>query len=76
MVLAFEFSNCFHDTTNAVATVTYTRSLKPFQAVGWSAGCIFVGDIVGGIAVAYARVEIPPEVLSSLERCNRHRHAD
>lgn len=34
--LAFEFINGFHDTANAVATVIYTNSLKPYQAVIWS----------------------------------------
>ena len=31
--LAFEFINGFHDTANAVATVIYTRALKPRIAV-------------------------------------------
>jgi PiT family inorganic phosphate transporter len=65
LVLAFEFSNGFHDTANAVATVIYTHALKPVQAVIWSALCNFCGVLLGGIAVAYALVEIlPPEVLS------------
>ena len=65
LVLAFEFSNGFHDTANAVATVIYTHSLKPVQAVVWSAICNFAGVVLGGIAVAYALVEIlPPEVLT------------
>jgi len=65
LVLAFEFSNGFHDTANAVATVIYTHSLKPLQAVLWSGLWNFIGVVVGGIAVAYALVEIlPPEVLS------------
>ncbi len=65
LVLAFEFSNGFHDTANAVATVIYTHSLKPVQAVVWSAICNFTGVMLGGIAVAYALVEIlPPEVLT------------
>ena len=65
LVLAFEFSNGFHDTANAVATVIYTHSLKPMQAVVWSGLCNFGGVVAGGIAVAYALVEIlPPEVLS------------
>ena len=34
---AFEFINGFHDTANAVATVIYTNSLKPWVAVIWSA---------------------------------------
>jgi inorganic phosphate transporter, PiT family len=65
LVLAFEFSNGFHDTANAVATVIYTKSLRPLYAVVWSGIMNFTGVIFGGIAVAYALVElIPPEVLS------------
>lgn len=65
LVIAFEISNGFHDTANAVATVIYTNALKPTVAVVWSASCNFVGVLVGGIAVAYALVEIlPPEVLN------------
>jgi hypothetical protein len=33
LVLIFEFSNGFPDTANAVATVIYTKSLKPVPAV-------------------------------------------
>lgn len=63
--MTFEFSNGFHDTANAVATVIYTNSLKPLYAVVWSGIMNFVGVLLGGIAVAYALVElIPPEVLS------------
>ena len=65
LVLIFEFSNGFHDTANAVATVIYTNSLKPTYAVVWSGLMNFLGVLIGGIAVAYALVElIPPEVLS------------
>src|SRR6202012_3205694 len=65
LVLIFEFSNGFHDTANAVATVIYTNSLKPTYAVVWSGLMNFFGVLIGGIAVAYALVElIPPEVLS------------
>src|SRR6201996_591986 len=65
LVLAFEFSNGFHDTANAVATVIYTNSLKPLYAVVWSGLMNFLGVLLGGIAVAYALVQlIPPEVLS------------
>jgi hypothetical protein len=38
MALSFEFVNGFHDTASAVATVIYTRSLRPAIAVIWS-GC-------------------------------------
>lgn len=65
LVLTFEFSNGFHDTASAVATVIYSNSLRPAVAVIWSGVMNFVGVIVGGIAVAYALVElIPPDVLS------------
>jgi inorganic phosphate transporter, PiT family len=65
MVLAFEATNGFHDASNAVATVIYTQSLKPIPAVLWSGLMNFVGVLVGGIAVAYALVEIlPPDVLT------------
>ncbi len=65
LVLAFEVSNGFHDTANAVATVIYTRALTPTRAVALSATCNFGGVILGGVAVAYALVAIlPPEVLS------------
>lgn len=65
MVVIFEASNGFHDAANAVATVIYTRSLRPTQAVIWSGLMNFVGVLVGGIAVAYALVELlPAEVLS------------
>ncbi len=65
LVCAFEFANGFHDTANAVATVIYTNSLRPRTAVVWSGIMNFVGVVVGGIAVAYALVELlPPDVLS------------
>ena len=65
LVLCFEFSNGFHDTANAVATVIYTHSLKPTVAVVWSGLMNFAGVLLGGIAVAYALVElIPPDALS------------
>ena len=65
LVLAFEATNGFHDTSNAVATVIYTHSLKPVPAVLWSGLLNFTGVLVGGISVAYALVEIlPPDVLT------------
>ena len=65
LVLAFEATNGFHDTSNAVATVIYTNSLKPVPAVILSGVMNFIGVLVGGIAVAYALVEIlPPDVLT------------
>ena len=65
MVVAFEATNGFHDAANAVATVIYTKSLPPGQAVVLSGVMNFVGVMIGGIAVAYALVELlPAEVLS------------
>src|ERR1700755_2914198 len=65
MVMMFEATNGFHDAANAVATVIYTKSLKPTEAVVWSGVMNFIGVLVGGIAVAYALVELlPAEVLS------------
>ena len=49
---AFEFINGFHDTANAVATVIYTKSMKPVTAVVWSGIWNFIGVYVGGIGVA------------------------
>ncbi len=57
---AFEFINGFHDTANAVATVIYTRSLKPRHAVIWSGFWNFIGVYFGGIAVAMAIVNLLP----------------
>src|ERR1700744_6339046 len=65
MVVIFEATNGFHDAANAVATVIYTKSLGPTQAVIWSGVMNFLGVLVGGITVAYALVELlPAEVLS------------
>lgn len=65
MVIMFEATNGFHDAANAVATVIYTKSLQPGQAVVLSGLMNFTGVMVGGIAVAYALVELlPAEVLS------------
>src|SRR5208283_1611751 len=47
LVLIFEFSNGFHDTVNAVATVIYTNSLKPGYAVVWSGLMNFLGVLRG-----------------------------
>ena len=65
LVLAFEFSNGFHDTANAVATVIYTHSLRPVPAVILSGTLNFLGVVLGGIAVAFTLVELlPPDVLT------------
>ncbi|MCA9129014.1 MAG: inorganic phosphate transporter [Planctomycetales bacterium] len=60
IALAFEFVNGFHDTANAVATVIYTKSLKPNHAVLWSGFCNFLGVYFGGIGVAFSVVYLLP----------------
>lgn len=60
LVMAFEATNGFHDAANAVATVIYTKSLMPLQAVIWSGVMNFLGVLIGGITVAYALVELLP----------------
>lgn len=57
---AFEFINGFHDTANAVATVIYTNSLKPTQAVVWSGIMNFAGVITGGVGVGLSIVNLLP----------------
>lgn len=59
-VCLFEAINGFHDTANAVATVIYTNTLKPVQAVIWSGIWNFIGVYVGGIAVAMGIIKLIP----------------
>lgn len=56
----FEFVNGFHDTANAVATVIYTNSLKPWTAVIYSGICNFVGVLIGGVGVAVGIINLLP----------------
>jgi len=56
----FEFVNGFHDTANAVATVIYTNSLKPWVAVVWSGCWNFLGVILGGVGVAVGIINLLP----------------
>ncbi|MGE0789461.1 MAG: inorganic phosphate transporter [Sandaracinaceae bacterium] len=66
VALGFEFVNGFHDTANAVATVIYTKTLKPVVAVVFSGVLNFTGVYVGGIAVAIAITRLlPVELLVS-----------
>jgi low-affinity inorganic phosphate transporter len=66
LVLAFEFVNGFHDTANAVATVIFTKSMKPGMAVFLSGIFNFLGVALGGLAVAYAIVNLlPMELLAT-----------
>jgi PiT family inorganic phosphate transporter len=60
IALGFEAVNGFHDTANAVATVIYTKSLRPQVAVVWSGLVNFLGVLLGGIAVAFSIVHLLP----------------
>src|SRR5579863_6708760 len=59
-VVGFEFVNGFHDTANAVATVIYTKALKPVVAVPWSGFFNFLGVFTGGVAVAMGILKLVP----------------
>jgi phosphate/sulfate permease len=63
-VCIFEFINGFHDTANAVATVIYTKSLKPQQAVLLSGFLNFLGMSLSvylfGMKVAVKMVQLLP----------------
>jgi PiT family inorganic phosphate transporter len=60
LALGFEFVNGFHDTANAVATVIYTKSLKPVYAVMWSGTWNFIGVLTSSGAVAFGVVALLP----------------
>ncbi|TWR31432.1 inorganic phosphate transporter [Mucilaginibacter pallidiroseus] len=59
-VVAFEFVNGFHDTANAVATVIYTKALKPVYAIPWSGLWNFLGVCLGGVSVAMGILKLVP----------------
>src|SRR6202046_2498031 len=60
LALSFEFVNGFHDTPNAVATVIYTHTLKPTQAVVWSGMWNLIGVLTSTGAVAFGIVALLP----------------
>jgi PiT family inorganic phosphate transporter len=60
LALSFEFVNGFHDTANAVATVIYTHSLRPYVAVVWSGMWNLIGVLTSTGAVAYGIVSLLP----------------
>ena len=60
IAFGFECINGFHDTANAVATVIYTKSMKPTRAVVWSGIWNFIGVHAGGIGVAFSIVHLLP----------------
>jgi PiT family inorganic phosphate transporter len=52
LVVAFDFSNGFHDASNMVATIVASRALTPAQSIGMISLFSFLGPILGGTAVA------------------------
>jgi PiT family inorganic phosphate transporter len=60
LALSFEFVNGFHDTANAVATVIYTHSLRPWIAVIWSGCWNLIGVLFSTGAVAYGVIALLP----------------
>jgi PiT family inorganic phosphate transporter len=66
LALGFEFINGFHDTANAVATVIYTKTLRPTWAVLWSGFWNFAGALMSTGAVAYGIINLlPPGLMDS-----------
>ena len=61
LALAFDFVNGFHDTVNAVATVIYTKALKPSVAIIMAGLLNFAGAVLVGTAVAKVITKIIPQ---------------
>lgn len=61
LALGFDFVNGFHDTANAVATVIYTKALKPGVAIVMSGLLNFLGALIVGTAVAQVITKIIPQ---------------
>lgn len=60
LALSFEFVNGFHDTANAVATVIYTHTLKPWVAVIWSGCWNLIGVLTSTGGVAFSVLALLP----------------
>jgi PiT family inorganic phosphate transporter len=66
--LAFDFTNGFHDTANAVATSIATGALRPRTAVLMSASMNFVGAFISiSVAATIAKGIVNPAVLAGGE---------
>ncbi len=66
LAVGFDFVNGFHDTANAVATVIYTKSLKPGVAIVMAGILNFLGALLVGTAVAQVITKIIPADAVSL----------
>jgi len=60
LALSFEFVNGFHDTANAVATVIYTHTMKPWVAVVWSGLWNLTGVLTSAGTVAFGVIALLP----------------
>jgi PiT family inorganic phosphate transporter len=63
--LAFDFTNGFHDTANAIATSISTRAMSPRAAVGMSAVLNFVGAFISlQVAATVATGIVQPDAIT------------
>jgi PiT family inorganic phosphate transporter len=58
LALLFDFTNGFHDSANAIATVISTKVLSPGKAVAMAAFCNFIAAFAGSTAVASTMTKI------------------
>lgn len=67
LAVAFDVTNGFHDSANAVAALVATRAGRPGPALALAASCNFIGPVLAGTAVADTVggvVDVPrPDVL-------------
>src|SRR5690349_255377 len=64
--VAFDFTNGFHDTANAMATSIATGALKPRTAVLISAALNFIGAFISiSVAATIAKGIVEPSVVNS-----------
>src|SRR5438552_88849 len=63
IAVAFDFTNGFHDTANAIATSISTRALSPRAAVGLAAVFNLVGAV---ITVAFFQAKVSNTIASTL----------
>jgi len=63
VAVAFDFTNGFHDTANAIATSISTRALSPRAAVGLAAVFNLVGAV---ITVAFFQAKVSNTIASTL----------
>ncbi|MEM8563109.1 MAG: inorganic phosphate transporter [Pseudomonadota bacterium] len=67
LIVVQEAVNGFHDAANAIATVIYSNSLTPVQAVISCALLNFIGVVIGGTAVAFGIVFLlPPGMVAGI----------